>query len=167
MQELRQLVASFNHVKAVGVGHSWNRQQFCAGAGDDAINIVMTEIQEAKVAPIIDEVAMTVTAPAGLTQRGLLAALDAFRSAAAPDGYTLGAFSWFLDQTLGGAVSTATHGSSLVFGSLSSQLRGLKLLLANGTVVALTPAASPRHVWRAAAVSVGRCVRRWWACCLP
>lgn len=39
------------------------------------------------------------------------------------DGYTLGAFSWYLDQTIGGAISTATHGSSLVYGSLSSQVR--------------------------------------------
>lgn len=45
------------------------------------------------------------------------------RSSKAPQGYTLGGFSWFIDQTLGGAVATATHGSSLLYGSLSSQAR--------------------------------------------
>jgi FAD/FMN-containing dehydrogenase len=44
------------------------------------------------------------------------------RTDKAPDGYTLGAFAWYLDQTIGGAVSTATHGSSLIYGSLSSQV---------------------------------------------
>ena len=43
------------------------------------------------------------------------------RSKKAPQGYTLPAFSWFIDQTIGGAVATATHGSSFLHGSLSNQ----------------------------------------------
>jgi hypothetical protein len=38
-----------------------------------------------------------------------------------PQGYTLAAFSWFIDQTIAGAVATGTHGSTLQHGSLSSQ----------------------------------------------
>ena len=45
------------------------------------------------------------------------------RTAKAPLGYTLPAFPWYIDQTVGGAVATGTHGSSLQFGSLSSQVR--------------------------------------------
>lgn len=45
------------------------------------------------------------------------------RTAKAPLGYTLPAFPWYIDQTVGGAVATGTHGSSLQFGSLSSQAR--------------------------------------------
>jgi len=37
---------------------------------------------------------------------------------------------------VGGAVATATHGSSLRHGSLSSQLVSLTMVLANGTVAA-------------------------------
>lgn len=37
-------------------------------------------------------------------------------------------------QTIGGAVSTGTHGSSLKWGSLSSQVVALHTVLANGTV---------------------------------
>jgi hypothetical protein len=49
----------------------------------------------------VDEDAMTVTAPAGITQRALLEFLAGFRTQKAPEGYTLGSFSWFIDQTLG------------------------------------------------------------------
>ena len=41
-----------------------------------------------------------------------------------PSGWTLPAFSWYLDQTIGGAVATGTHGSSMRYGSLSSQVGG-------------------------------------------
>jgi len=36
----------------------------------------------------------------------------------------VGAFSFLIDQTVGGAVATGTHGSTLQHGSLSSQARG-------------------------------------------
>lgn len=34
----------YDRVKAVGVGHSWWKEQFCAGKGTDSINIVTTEL---------------------------------------------------------------------------------------------------------------------------
>lgn len=40
-----------------------------------------------------------------------------------PDGWVLQGYSWFIDQTIGGAVATGTHGSSLQHGSLSDQVR--------------------------------------------
>ena len=45
-QELAALVEAFARVKAVGVGHSWWAQQFCSGIHSDAINIVMTELED-------------------------------------------------------------------------------------------------------------------------
>jgi FAD/FMN-containing dehydrogenase len=62
---------------------------------------------------------------AGLLLRdtvGVAAAFVTCRTHASPDGYSLPAFSWFIDQTIAGAVSTGSHGSSLVHGSLSSQV---------------------------------------------
>ncbi len=44
------------------------------------------------------------------------------RTAKAPYGYVLPAFAWYVDQTVGGAVSTGTHGSTMFWGSLSSQV---------------------------------------------
>lgn len=68
---------------------------------------------------VVDPARLTVTVAAGVTQRVLLDYLAAYPS---PSGYTLPAFSWFIDQTIAGAVATATHGSSLQHGSLSSQV---------------------------------------------
>ena len=44
-------------------------------------------------------------------------------STRAPYGYSLNMFAWYIDQTVGGAVATGTHGSSMRWGSLSSQAR--------------------------------------------
>jgi len=45
------------------------------------------------------------------------------RTATAPLGYSIPAFPWYIDQTIGGAVATGSHGSTLRFGSVSSQAR--------------------------------------------
>lgn len=58
-------------------------------------------------------------------------------------------------QTMGGAVATSTHGSSLKYGSLSSQLLALDLIAANGSLLALAHDTRP-HLFKAAAASVGR-----------
>jgi hypothetical protein len=42
--QLAELVKSFDRVKAVGMGHSWWAEQFCAGGDARSINIVMTEL---------------------------------------------------------------------------------------------------------------------------
>ena len=44
--ELASLVGAYPRVKAVGVGHSWWAEQFCAGSDNSSINIVMTELQD-------------------------------------------------------------------------------------------------------------------------
>jgi len=50
-------------------------------------------------------------------------------------GWTLPAFPWFTFQTIAGAVATGTHGTSMAYGSLSSdeQLIALDVVLANGS----------------------------------
>ena len=45
-----------------------------------------------------------------------------------PAGWILPAQSWFIDQTIGGAVATNTHGSSMQHGSLSSQASPFSVL---------------------------------------
>ena len=42
---LADLVAHYDEVKGVGVGHSWWGQQFCSGNSSQSINIVTTELQ--------------------------------------------------------------------------------------------------------------------------
>jgi hypothetical protein len=96
-----------------------------------------------------------VTVAAGIPQRMLLNYLSEYRYWKEPAGWTLPAFSWFIDQTVGGAVATGTHGSSMRWGSLSSQVKGLKVIIANGTLLNITPD-EDIHLWRALGVSVGR-----------
>ena len=163
-------------VKAVGNGHSWWREQFCAGNDSQSLDLVMTELKGTldfilkpvdpsafknnKTIPAdfpikVDEDAQLVTVAAGVPQRMLLDYLANYRYWKNPSGWVLPAHSWFIDQTIGGAVSTDTHGSSFRWGSLSGQLRGLKVVLANGTLLSISPKDNV-HLWRALAVSVGR-----------
>ena len=191
LADLRAQVLAFPRVKAVGVGHSWDGAQFCAGTGTDALGLVLTEFPavlklyttkpeeydlkgcnpatsalpfggEAGQAPIlVDPAARTVRVHAGVGTRMLidfLAACPAHSSGgAAPHGWALPAIPWYIDQTIGGAVATATHGSSFTYGSLSNQVVGIELMTADGALVSLS-AADPDggHLFRAARASVGR-----------
>ena len=148
------------------MGHSWNAPQFCAGGDSQAVNIVMTELDETLAQirddvrpptpvppefPIqVDEGRQTVTVAAGIPQRMLLEYLSEYG-----EGWTLPAFSYFIDQSIGGAVATGTHGSSFRHGSLSSQVESLRLMVANGTVLDISAESDP-HLFKAAGVSVGR-----------
>jgi len=103
----------------------------------------------------VNEDAATVTVAAGIPQRMLLNYLSEYRYWKEPAGWALPAFSWFIDQTIGGAVATGTHGSSMRWGSLSSQVKSMKVIIANGTLLDITPD-EDIHLWRALGVSVGR-----------
>jgi len=172
--ELTALVAAYPRVQAVGVGHSWNQPRFCAGTDGSALNLVLTEFpsvlksytqtpDDYKLAEFspplgydkfsspwsLDRNASTVTALAGVGTRALLDWL-----AVQKPGLTLAAFPWYIDQTIGGAVATATHGSSLRFGSLSQQVTAIQLVLGDGSARTLTPADG--FLFDAATASVGR-----------
>ena len=70
-------------------------------------------------------------------------------------GYALGKVSIFVNQTIGGAVATSTHGSSFTYSSLSNQVVGFRVVLANGTLTEIYPDRHPLY-FRAFQVSVGR-----------
>jgi L-gulono-1,4-lactone dehydrogenase len=57
-------------------------------------------------------------------------------------------------QTVAGAISTGTHGTGLAFGSISSQVRGLELVLADGSVVTCSATERP-DLFEAARVGLG------------
>jgi hypothetical protein len=229
-------VAEASSARAAGLGHGWWKEGWCPVPKHNGINSInkskIGEENGAKTTPLIvplteqrgvalvssgdaeathefllvDRTKMTVTCPAGLSQRALLRALDHWdeieeayggestsllekakkplptpesqrrprRRLNSADGLTLEAFSWFIDQTIGGAVASGSHGSSFRFGSLSSQMRAGRFVLANGTVIAVERPSSgssarwpdPRtatlqekrdeYLWRALAVSTGR-----------
>jgi L-gulonolactone oxidase len=57
-------------------------------------------------------------------------------------------------QTIAGAISTGTHGTGARFGGLATQVRGLQLVCADGTLRACTPDSDP-DVFGAAQVGLG------------
>lgn len=104
---------------------------------------------------VIDEDARTVEVPSGTSQRVLLDFLANYTVGQQPLGWTLRAFPWFIDQTIGGAVATGTHGSSMSEGSLSSQVASIEVVIANGSVITVDRE-DDSHLFRALGVSVGR-----------
>jgi L-gulono-1,4-lactone dehydrogenase len=57
-------------------------------------------------------------------------------------------------QTIAGAISTATHGTGARLGNISSQVRGLKLVLADGSTLVCSAERDP-ELFRAAQVGLG------------
>lgn len=57
-------------------------------------------------------------------------------------------------QTISGAVSTGTHGTGATFGGIATQIRGLELVVADGSVLTCTPTENP-DVFAAARVGLG------------
>ena len=237
VEEVARVVSAFPKVRAVGVGHSWHKELFCAGDDSSAVDVVLSRVRSVGVFDIhargqtsrslkggdrrtasrgnpsaidarfeVDTERRVVKSDAGATVRDLLDFLRDYdeeietrpgdatdgakrpprasdrnpernanakrsgsqstlevlsrlrRSASATTatGYTLPAFPWFIDQTVGGAAATATHGSSLRFGSMSSQVVGFTVVLANGTVAAFHEDDTPEHVFNALRTNVGR-----------
>eukprot|EP00884_Botryococcus_braunii_P016761 jgi/Botrbrau1/3769/Bobra.0183s0004.1 len=171
VHELLQVINGFNKVKGVGSGLSWNKEMFCAGRGPEATAIAMTEMANLKqiytrpastwdtaspTFPIklnMDD--MTVTVDAGVPVRSMLRYLSHTKNKQCPDGCFLEQVPQLIDQTVGGALSTGTHGSTSEKTTLSSQATGLTLAIANGTLIKLTEKEQP-HLFHAAVVSVGR-----------
>ncbi|GGR47765.1 L-gulonolactone oxidase [Nocardioides luteus] len=58
------------------------------------------------------------------------------------------------EQSISGAISTGTHGTGARFGGLATQVRGLRLLLADGSVVSCSPAENP-EIFDLARVGLG------------
>lgn len=57
-------------------------------------------------------------------------------------------------QSISGAVSTGTHGTGRDFGGIATQIVGLEMVLADGSVVACSPDERP-ELWSAARVGLG------------
>ena len=110
------------------------------------MNIFMNEVrvveeEEQSRARVFDKRGLKakVTVDAGEKMRTMLEYV-------AEEGYALKSVPWFIDQTVGGALATCSHGSSLAFGSLSSQLVSLRTMLHNGTVETISERTHGRDV---------------------
>ncbi|GBF99231.1 L-gulonolactone oxidase [Raphidocelis subcapitata] len=172
--DVQRAVASHATVMASGAGHSWNQPFFCAAPPANAsaparppsgaaviptpgssVNIALTTLRPLAIE--VNASDSSVWVDAAVITADLLQFLADFVTEDAPAGWTLPAFPWFVFQTVGGAVATGSHGSSLAAGSLSSrqQLLALEVVAADGSLRRYTPEEEP-FLFRALRVSVGR-----------
>jgi alditol oxidase len=120
--EVRQVVKSCQKLKALGARHSFN------GIADSTENQISLKHLDGMA---IDEKARTVTVGAGVTYGQLSPYLD-------KNGYALHNLASLPHVSVAGACATATHGSGVKNGNLSTAVSGMELVTANGDVVSLT-----------------------------
>lgn len=95
----------------------------------------------------VDSDRRTMTVEAGIRMHNL-------QLKAKEHGLTMKSLGSIDEQSIAGAIATATHGSSLSHGLLSENIRSLRIVLANGQAVKCSPSQSP-DLFRAALVSLG------------
>ena len=135
---VRAAVAAGRRVKAVGSGHS-----FTGAAVTDGVMVRLDRL--AARLEVGDGGLVTVGAGWPLHQLG--PALEA-------RGLAMSNLGDIDVQTLAGAIGTGTHGTGARFGGISDQVRGLQVVLADGSVVECGPDDDP-ELFDAARVGLG------------
>lgn len=136
---LKRAAAGGERVKVPGSGHSFT-DIACTGGR-------MLLLDRYKGVLDVDTQAKTITVEAGLTIWELADVL-AKNGLAFPN---LGDIGY---QTISGAISTATHGTGHRLGGLATQVKALRIVLADGTALDLSADADP-EAFKAAQVSLG------------
>ncbi|HSF27289.1 MAG TPA: D-arabinono-1,4-lactone oxidase [Actinomycetes bacterium] len=126
-------------VKPVGAGHS-----FTGAAATDGVQLVLDGLTGIVHADL-DSGLVTVRAGTRLHQLGR--ALDAL-------GLAMTNLGDIDAQTIAGAISTGTHGTGGALGSLSSQVRAVELVTADGAVLTASTESAP-EVFEAARLGLG------------
>ncbi|MDG1479585.1 MAG: D-arabinono-1,4-lactone oxidase [Myxococcota bacterium] len=126
-----------SRIRLVGGDHSWSDI-----AATDAVRITLDGMHR-----ILSVDGERVTVEAGVRIHALSAALHA-------RGLALSNLGSIGEQSIAGAISTATHGSGRGHGVLSTQVIGLRLLTMDGRILALSAQAHPA-LFDAARVGLG------------
>ena len=128
-EEVRQVVKSCAKLRALGTRHS-----FSAIADSTENQRSLEHLDQIS----IDEKARTVTVGAGVTYGKLSPYLDRH-------GYALNNLASLPHISVAGAVATATHGSGIHNGNLSTAVRALEIVAANGELMTLTRESDGDH----------------------
>jgi alditol oxidase len=123
VEELQHEVASAAKVRAVGSRHSFNR---IADSPDTMISVRGIDAN-----PVLDKQARTLTIGAGATYGEAARFLQTH-------GWALHNMGSLPHISIGGAISTGTHGSGIANGSLSTAVCGLELVTAAGELLTVT-----------------------------
>lgn len=126
-------------VKVVGSGHS-----FTGIAATDGVHVHLD--RHSRILEI-DPDRRRVTVEAGVSLWQLSRALAA-------RGLALENLGDIAEQSVAGAISTSTHGTGVAFGGLATQVKGLQLVLADGTLMRCSKTEEP-ELFSAARVGLG------------
>ena len=139
VDEVQQLVKTHSKIKALGTRHCFN------AIADSSHNLLSTSKMNKVVS--LDPAEGTVTVEAGIKYGELAPYLHS-------KGYALHNLASLPHISVGGSVTTATHGSGIKNGNLASAVRGLEVVKADGSVVHLSKASDPEKL-NAAVVGLG------------
>ncbi len=139
VEEVQQLVKKHSKLKALGTRHCFNT------IADSRDNLVSTNKMNRVVS--LDPTGHTVTVEGGIKYGELAPYLD-------KKGYALHNLASLPHISVGGSITTATHGSGIKNGNLASAVTGLEIVIADGSVIHLSKAADPEKL-NAAVVGLG------------
>ncbi|MBM3140404.1 MAG: FAD-binding protein [Chloroflexi bacterium] len=126
-------------VKAVGSGHSFNGVALTDGH--------LLDLRDYARLLRANRSTLRATAQSGMT-------LARFSRRLFPRGLAMEDMGDIAYQTVAGAIATGTHGTGLRYGCLSTQVVGMRLVTADGSVVECSTEEDP-EIFRAARVGVG------------
>lgn len=138
-EEVQQLVKNHSKIKALGTKHCFNR------IADSTNNLVSTSKMNNVVS--LDTKNNTVTVEGGIKYGELAPYLD-------QKGFALHNLASLPHISVGGSITTATHGSGIKNGNLSSAVTGLEVVTADGNIVNFSKEADAEKL-NAAVVGLG------------
>ncbi|HEY5327497.1 MAG TPA: FAD-binding protein, partial [Mucilaginibacter sp.] len=139
VDEVQQLVKKHSKLKSLGTQHCFNT------IADSHNNLVSTNKMNRVVS--LDSKDGSVTVEAGIKYGELAPYLDA-------KGYALHNLASLPHISVGGSITTATHGSGIKNGNLASAVTDLEVVIADGSIIHLSKAANPEKL-NAAVVGLG------------
>ena len=136
---VKEAAAAGRRVKAVGAGHSFTGAALTDG----------TQVRLDRYARVLsaDPSSGLVTVQAGIR-------LEALNRELAAIGLAMENLGDIAYQSIAGAIATGTHGTGARIGTIATQVRGLRLVTGDGSVVDCSPSVEP-ELFSAARVGVG------------
>ncbi|MDB5087643.1 MAG: xyoA [Mucilaginibacter sp.] len=139
VEEVQTLVKQHSRIKTLGTRHCFNR------IADSKDNLISTKEMNKVVAISPDK--KTVTVEGGIKYGELAPYLH-------QKGYALHNLASLPHISVAGSITTATHGSGVKNGNLSSAVTGLEIVIADGNIVHLSKDSDPEKL-NAAVVGLG------------
>ena len=138
-EAVQRAAATGQRVKPIGAGHS-----FTAIGKPEGTQLVLDRLSGIRS---VDRESGVVTVEAGTR-------LHRLNELLAGEGLAMTNLGDIDVQSIAGAVSTGTHGTGARFGGIATQVVGLEMVLADGSLVSCSPRERP-ELWSAARVGLG------------